>query len=700
MLYCVCTALPVKRRIVALFSASVCLVGLASAASAQEATELPPVVVEGATIEVLPAPKKASSGAAKPKAQGQVQLQQQPVDVDGQGEATSGIPIDEIGTSVSVVTREDLRRQQIDHAADALRSLPGVSVNRSGGPQSLTAVRIRGAEANHTLVLIDGVEVNSADGIFDFSNLMTEDIERVEVLRGPQSGLYGSGALGGVVNVITKQGRGPLTVRVRGEGGSFDTNGGAVSLSGGNDKIFGNFSLFGQRTNGFNISEEGDEDDGGKFTNASFSGGAEVLPGLVVQGTIRRSRVEGDRDDFDAYNAQGFNVVQDSLSHFDNTLLVRHISATLNTFDGYWTHMIEAGSAETDSLDIGLGMFSGETRTISGNQKYAYTSTVRIDTPSVPAVTHYVTGRIEEQRDTFDQPLGTDPKRERERTSYVGEVRGEYFDSLFLTGNIREDKNEIYDDFTTWHGAASFKVPYTPVRLHSGLGTGVKYPSFAQLFGLFTGFIPNPNLVPEEAFGWDAGVETSLFKGLAVVDVTYFETDLKNEIDDLFFPNFTSTVFNRTGKSKRDGIEVSARYQVTKGISVGGAYTYLQATEDDGREEIRRPPHSGRIDFNYAFDGGRGNFNVAAIYNGTTKDVAFNLFNPALDRVSLDEYWLVNAAASYEVSPGVQLYGRVENLLDEQYQEVFSMETAGVAAFAGVKLTYEELATKAWSEGK
>jgi vitamin B12 transporter len=687
-----------KRSLALLLSISAA--AIAPPVLAQESTELPPVLVEGATIEVLPAPKQAAAAAAKPKPKSQPAVQQQPLDIDVPSPATSGIPLDEIGTSVSVVTGGDFRRQQIDHAADALRSLPGVAVNRSGGPQSLTAIRIRGAEANHTLVLIDGVEVNSSDGVFDFSNLMTEDIDRVEVLRGPQSGLYGSGALGGVVNVITKQGRGPLTVRVRGEGGSSDTNGGAVSLSGGNDKIFGNFSLFGQRTNGFNISEEGDEDDGAKFANASFSGGAEVLPGLLVQGTIRRSRVEGDRDDFDGYNAQGFNVVQDSLSHFDNTLMVRHISATLNTFDGYWTHMIEAGSAETDSTDIGLGMFSGETHTISGNQKYAYTSTVRIDTPSMPAVTHYVTGRIEEQRDTFDQPLGTDPKRERERTSYVGEVRGEYFNSLFLTGTIREDKNELYDDFTTWHGAASFKVPETAFRLHSGFGTGVRYPSFAQLFGQFFGFIPNPGLVPEEAFGWDGGVETSLFKGLAVVDVTYFETDLKNEIDDLFFPNFTSSVFNRTGKSKRDGIEVAARFQVTKEISIGGAYTYLRASEDDGREEIRRPPHSGRIDFNYAFDKGRGNINLAAIYNGETQDVAFNLFDPALDRVSLDEYWFVNAAASYEVSPGVQLYGRVENLLDERYQEVFSMETAGISAFAGVKLTYEELASKAWSEGK
>src|SRR5690606_39136750 len=153
-----------------------------------------------------------------------------------------------LGTAVTVVTGEDLQRQQIRHAADALRSLPGVSVNRSGSPAHLTAVRIRGAEHNHTLVLIDGIEANTgSNGAFDFSDLMTEDIERIEVIRGPQSALYGSNAIGGVINIITKSRKGPLRATVRAEVGSFNTKEGAASVSGGTDRIWGAVTVQGQR---------------------------------------------------------------------------------------------------------------------------------------------------------------------------------------------------------------------------------------------------------------------------------------------------------------------------------------------------------------------------------------------------------------------------------------------------------------------
>ena len=153
-------------------------------------------------------------------------------------EATAlGVPIETIGNAVTVVTGEELRRQQVRSAADALRGLPGVAVNRQGGVGSITQVRIRGAEGNHTLVLIDGIEANNtSDGEFDFSNLSAEDIERIEVIRGPMSSLHGSNAVGGVVNIITRRGRGPMTVSLQAETGSFATNDVVARLSGGNDQ--------------------------------------------------------------------------------------------------------------------------------------------------------------------------------------------------------------------------------------------------------------------------------------------------------------------------------------------------------------------------------------------------------------------------------------------------------------------------------
>ncbi len=195
--------------------------------------------------------------------------------------------------------------------------------------------------------------------------------------------------------------------------------------------------------------------------------------------------------------------------------------------------------------------------------------------------------------------------------------------------------------------------------------------------------------MPEESIGWDFGVETKLLGGRAVIDVTYFRADLTNEIALACPPPaFICTPFNRSGVSTRSGVEIAGRYAVTPEITLGGAFTYLDAREDTGLEEVRRPRHSGRTDVNYAFHLGRGNFNLAAIYNGQTQDLVTTA--KFIDtRTTLDAYWLIRAAASYKLQPGVEVFGRVENLLDQPYQEVFGYNaTPGIAAFAGVKLTF------------
>ena len=236
------------------------LILLPPTGSAQQPTALPGVYVESATIAARPIRPPAPPADQPAKTPPQVDLTDTP----------AGISLDKVGSSVTVVTGQDLERQQIQNAHDALRALPGVSVSQQGTPGNLTVVRIRGAESRHTLVVIDGVEVNSGtDGTFDFSNLTTEDIEQIEVLRGPQSGLYGSGALGGVINIITKSGKGPLTVRVRAEAGSLGTRDGAISISGGDDRAHGIFTVYGRTTDGFNLSQTGSENDFGELRQIS-----------------------------------------------------------------------------------------------------------------------------------------------------------------------------------------------------------------------------------------------------------------------------------------------------------------------------------------------------------------------------------------------------------------------------------------------
>ena len=213
--------------------------------------------------------------------------------------ADGGVPLEQVGSAVTVVTGEQLRAQQVRTAADALRSLPGVAVSRTGGFGNLTQVRIRGAEGNHTLVLIDGIEANDlADGEFDFSNLSAEDIERIEVIRGPMSGLYGSNAVGGVINIITRDGKGPLTVTMRSEGGSFGTRDLAVRASGGNDNAHAAVSYSLRDTDGFNISPRGGENDGSSTRHAHLARRGQAAAGCHARFHRAQHCQDGRRDGF------------------------------------------------------------------------------------------------------------------------------------------------------------------------------------------------------------------------------------------------------------------------------------------------------------------------------------------------------------------------------------------------------------------
>jgi vitamin B12 transporter len=483
-----------------------------------------------------------------------------------------------------------------------------------------------------------------------------------------------------------------------GEGGSFGTERGAVQISGGTDRAHGSLSVQGRHSNGFNISPLGSERDSSDISSLAFNGGVMVFDNLKVDGSLRISDKRGDRDGFDGSAISGgFVVVNDDLSTFTQKLWTGRLAATLDTFDGDWIHQAFVTRADTVSTDTDRS-FDSFSKSMADSVTYGYTSTMKFDAVGLPA-RHFLTGRVEHLDESFEQPTFDSILHQRGRNSAIGELRGEYFDNVFLSGTVRQDWNQDFNDETTWHASASLKVPGTVLRLHSSTGTGVKYPSFTEQFGSFFGFTPNPDLKPETSFGWDGGAEATLAGGKAVLDVTYFDQNLKNEIDTKFLPGFKSTTFNRDGESSRSGIEISARAVVLPGLSVGGAYTYLAARDAANAEEIRRAPHSGKIDANYVFDGGKANINVSAVYNGGTKDIAFDgNFNQQI--VTLGDYWLVRLAGFYTVAPGVEVFGRVENLLDQHYQEVFGYETAGIAAYAGVRFTYEEPSTKDWVKYK
>ena len=627
-----------------------------------------------------------AAGATSP-ANAQTELEG--IVVEGVSLGGDEVPVEKTGASVSVVTGEQLQQRQIRHAGDALRSLPGVSVSRTGSVGGLTQVRIRGAEGNHTLVLIDGIEANdTGNGEFNFSDLDVENIERIEVIRGPQSGLYGSKALGGVINIVTRSGQGPLQIKAKVENGTFDTTNTSFNVSGGDDVIFGSFNLSRQSTNGFNIAPEGRETDETKKRTIAFKGGVRPYKFLLLDVVARISDKTAGSDP-EGPGAGLLPVLFDRQDFSFADVRLAGAGATLELFDGHWIHEFRGNVNETKREFMSPTFFS---RNDGKSRQSQYLSTLKFDTPGLARGKHKLTGLWERENQEFNPVTQDNVTRDREIESYAADYFGEFFDILSLQGAVRHDDFDVFGEFDTWRAAASLKVPGTTVRLHGSAGTGVKAPTMFEQFGQFPGFfVPNPDLTQEESFGWDAGAEISMFQGRAVVDVTWFEADLENKIA----PNPNAvfgvdpSLINLAGISERQGLEIAGRVRITNGLSIGGAYTMLSAKDPDGAIEIRRAKHAGRFDANYKFAGDKGNLNAAVVYNGEMDDLPFvPVFPFGRLRVTLDDYVVVNFAGSYEVKRGIELFGRVENAFDEDYQEIFAYGTAGVAAYGGIRLTF------------
>lgn len=702
------------------------LSSVTTGARAQDAdVSLPPVVVQGATLALPARPKAPSSGEdeaapslAKPHQKNAVtspaatpqtttsDATSLPASIDAAGAAasavaTTGTFASSLGTALTVVTGDEIRAQQISNGADALRSLPGVTVNRGGGPAGLTEVRIRGNENNHTKVLIDGIEVNDpTTGAFDFSYLSAEDIERIEVLRGPQSGLYGSNALGGVVNIVTKGGRGPLTVKLQGEVGSYLTSAASLQASGGNDKVWMSALLATRRVKGFDNSPSGTEPDPTRINTFALKGGAQILAGVTLDFNLRRVTTGAARDGFDGPDGALATAFEDS-SDFTNRLWAAGANLTWTSLGGALTQQLRVSRTETQVHDNDVTAFFVSDNT-GEMLKYGYLSTYRFATPALAGARHSVTGLVEHEKDTFTarSDFADGLPHERNQLSFAGEYTGEYFNRLNITANVRHDGNDTFKDFDTWRTGVSLALPEVNLRPHASVGTGVKAPTLFEQFGFLGSFRPNPDLLPEESFGWDAGVEITALAKRAVLDVTYFDQVLTNKI------NTTATgAVNIAGESTRKGVEVAARWRLLQDLMLGASYTRLIAQDANGTSETRRPGNAAKLDLDYHFASGRGRFNVAAIYTGTATDDAFRVDGhafgfPILTRetATLDKYWLVNIAASYRIAPGVEAYGRIENALDTVYREQFSYNTPGLAVYGGLKLTYEDPSTASWAK--
>lgn len=584
--------------------------------------------------------------------------------------------------SALVITAEQLEQRQTRDIADVLRDVPGVAV---AGIAGQTQIRLRGSEGNHVLVLVDGIEVSDPfAGEFDIGTLQAEVGARVEVLRGPQSALYGPDAIGGVIAYESASGRSVPGFAARIEGGTDGTINGALRYGAAGDSWDAALSATVVSTDGQPNARGGTRDVGRDSYTISGKGSVELTEGFQLRAVARFIRTEGQFNDQD-FNSTSptFGFVIDSPgTRFVNDAVYALVGARVEVLEGRWTHDLSAQIA--DVARETAGPFGISSSSEGDRVKASYVSAFRLaDAHSLTFAADY---EVEGFRNATPGGFAFGGRREIEQLGFVGEYRysGEAVD---FSAAIRHDINDRFADATTFRVGAGYRVTDT-TRLRAAAGSGVKNPGFFELFGFVDGrFIGNENLRPEKSMGWEVGLDQDIGKS-ARVSVTYFDSELEGEIFTTFPPpNFIATPGNRTTVSKQRGVEVSLNARLADQWSLDAAYSYLDA-EENGIEEVRRPEHIGSAALTWTAPGDAASATLVVRHNGATPDVAFTDPSFVPVRVTLGDYTLVNVNARVKLSEGISGFARVENLLDQRFEQVFSFVSPGRSAVVGVEARF------------
>ncbi len=588
-------------------------------------------------------------------------------------------PVDEIGSSITVITSDDMDRKQERTLPDALKDVPGLNLAQTGNGQ--TSVFIRGANSSHTKVLIDGIEVNdpsTPDGSFDFSQIPTWDIERIEVLRGPQSGLYGSDAIGGVINITTKQGSGPMLANAMAEGGSFGTFNQAAGVSGSLGRANYDFNVVHLRTTDLPVTP-GDLLPPGQTNNNDFSSnktlsgkaGADLTDNLSIS-LVSRYIDSLARNTTDTYSVPPFTGVPEAsqsptwVHDFFTRGEARLLSFDDNVENKFGVSYIHFNRSNTD-IDP-----NNQPSTYSGDRtKFNWQGTAHLGNERT-----IVLG-LEDQTDRLAN-LGITPEV-RNRAGFA-ELHTPILPRLYGTASVREDDNSSFGKTTTWRLASSYFTPVTDTQLKASYGTGFKAPTLTQLYVAPSA---NPALQPETSRGYDAGFEQSLFGKQASFGATYFHNSIKDLITFSPVAPFQNININQ---ATTYGAETFVAVKPLPTVNLRGDYTYTVARNDlTGSELLRRPKNKASLDASWT-PFAPLTLSAEILYVGTWLDSARD--NQTLFTAQAAPYTVVNLAAEYRVNPHTTFFGRIDNLLDRRYQDPLGFLQPSLGVFAGIRLSW------------
>jgi vitamin B12 transporter len=613
-------------------------------------------------------------------------------------------PISRTGSSIGVIKGETLATSNPGSLVDVLRTVPGVDVSESGGPGSTTNIRLRGANTGQTLVMIDGIRINdptAASGDFDFSMFAPSAIERIEVLKGPQSALYGSDAMGGVVNIITKKGSGPAQFNVRTEAGSYGTavtNGSMTGSSGpwsyavtGGGQHSNGFSRFGYRIPPLEAKYGPLESDGfdrvggsarvsydagegvrletgmlSSFTRSAYDQSTGTFPDTPSSATRQLDQVWGRAsvDTLGGILAHSLNVFDTHIDRSFNDVTYRINKLPQNTTSVVSDFIGNSTGAEYQgNLKLGpLGSLIVGSRTQHETADTYLTNLLPVPGPRIALL-----GKAQDTNSVFtlwQVPIG---------------------DRLNITLGGRVDDVVDVARFDTWRATAAYTISETGTKFHASAGTGAKAPTLFQLYDPSNG---TPGLKPEQSFGYDAGIDQSLFNGRVIASVTGFSNDFSNLIN---FVSSTPTApctgiqsgcYVNVARAETSGLEVGTTIDILPGlVKFNAAYTYLHAIDlATGLVLARRPKN-------------------LALFTLTITPTDRWLIEPRVLTVSkryssagqtsqVDAYTRVDLYTEYKLDKNWKVFARGENILNEHYQEVFNFGTTGPAAYAGFNATW------------
>ena len=599
-------------------------------------------------------------------------------------------------TVASTVLNEKLITNRNSHfASDLLRLAPGLTVSNNGGLGKFTQVRMRGAEGNHVMVLIDGMEMNDValSDEFDFGHMPSSNISQIEVTRGPHSALWGSDAVAGVINIVTKKPKYGKHAKVSADAGTHGLDHQNIELSSRND--LHSFRLVLDRINlgGINTALQGNEEDGYESELIDAKADFKINESNTVEFFTRYQESVTETDTgsplSDIDNKQKARRAYTSIK-LDNHLFDKTLNNTLRI---NWT------STNSNNKDV-----NGDSIDKVAADKYllSFQSNLKFQTQKFIDIKHAFTFAVDREHQRFRQ-RGTsdfgDPNQDQfiNNTGIVGEYGAKIEKNLYLSGAVRRDINSNYNDITTFKVGTAYEIYPIKTLVRLNYATAQKSPNFTERFGFFNAssggtFVGNQNLSPEKSTGWQIGLERTFLENMLDVKLTYFNEKLENEIDGFVgIGGGLFTADNIDGTSRREGFEAEFGLILPHGFNIYSSYTYIDSTElnqNAGRrlDEVRRPNQQASIFANWTSRDQRLSLSSSVSYSGSFFDNDFSTF-PSV-RENMEAYTLVGINGSYLITDKLKAFLKIENLLDEKYEELFAVRTYGTSGFFGFELSF------------